>query len=72
MSGRPDEAVEAMAVAVCDWGGEDWNDLNEFGRDDCRQEARSVLAALPAGVYVSDGKGKVDAVRTNVLHFIVM
>jgi hypothetical protein len=59
VSGLPDEAVEAI-----------WMTLRErFGIDaDLRRiPVEDVVAALPAGVYVSDGKGNVEPVALSVV-----
>jgi hypothetical protein len=70
MSGLPDEAVEAMARAAyeSEWFRRQevwalsWEQTTEQMRAECRRDAATALAALPAGVYVSDGQGKVEAV----------
>ena len=49
MTGLPDEAVEAMARAYTE----------RCGSGCSPRGIAAALAALPAGVYVSDGKGKV-------------
>jgi hypothetical protein len=61
VSGLPDEAVEAMARAMISAAEGEWDEhwpvhwsLKGF--------MGHALAALPAGVYVSDGQGKVEPV----------